>query len=80
MSAILTRLDVAVLIGALGAITELSSDVYGVLTFGPAFLFSFLHFTAGFQRLDASAVTHPPGRLRLRPQFMALDEMYPKAA
>ena len=58
-------------------IRELASDVFGLMTFGPAFLFAFLHFTAAHQRLDSAGETHPPGRLRLRLQFRLLDKNYP---
>jgi hypothetical protein len=57
-------------------IKELASDVFGLITFGPAFLFAFLRFTAAYQRLDAAAETHPSGRLRLRLQFRLLDRIY----
>jgi hypothetical protein len=51
--------------------------VFGVLSFGPAFLFAFLRFTTSHQRLDSAGETHPPGRLRLKLIFRALDKWFP---
>jgi hypothetical protein len=45
---------------------ELTSDGIAVSLFGPAYFFAFVHFATSFQLLDASSLSHPSSRLRLR--------------
>ena len=58
---------------------ELTSDLFALALFGPAFLFSVIHFTSSFERLDFANDTHPPSRLRLRLLFRFLDILYNRA-
>jgi hypothetical protein len=59
---------------------ELSSDLFGFMLFGPAFLFSLVHFLCSFVRLDSASESHPPPRLRLQLLFRLLDQLYPKTS
>lgn len=58
---------------------ELTSDLFALSLFGPAFLFSVIYFTCSFERLDFASDTHPPSRLRLRLLFRFLDILYTQA-
>lgn len=58
-------------------IQELASDLFGLLCFGPAYLYAFIHFFSSAFRLDAASATHPPTRLRLKSLFKLLDAGYP---
>ncbi len=57
---------------------ELTSDLFALALFGPAFLFSVIYFTCSFTRLDSSSDSHPPARLRLKLLFRFLDLLYTK--
>lgn len=55
---------------------ELTSDLFALALFGPAFIFSVIYFTCSFERLDFASDTHPPSRLRLNLLFRLLDILY----
>lgn len=55
---------------------ELTSDLFALALFGPAFLFSVIYFTCSFNRLDSASDSHPPPRLRLNLLFRFLDLLY----
>ena len=47
-------------------LSELTSDAFGLVLFGPAFFFAHAEFLISVMRLDRASRTHPPPRLRLR--------------
>lgn len=46
-------------------VTELTCDVLGVMIFGPAYFFAFIHLFSTLAMLDEASQSHPPPRLRV---------------
>jgi hypothetical protein len=47
-------------------VAELACDVLGVMIFGPAYFFAFIHLYSTLAMLDEASESHPPPRLRIR--------------
>jgi len=60
-----------------GWIQELGADIFGLLLFGPAYLFACVHFSLATGTLDNVSISHPANRLRLKVLFETLDARYP---
>lgn len=57
-------------------IQEIGADIFGLLLFGPAYLFASIHFFLITGTLDNASISHPPNRLRLRVLFETLSKDY----
>lgn len=60
-------------------VQELCADAFGMMLFGPAYYFAFIHFMLGFLPLDRVSDSHPAPRLRLHLMSRILAARYGEA-
>jgi len=58
-------------------VEEIGSDMFGFMTFGPAYVLAFIYFCSSVFRLNSASESHPPPRFRIKTLLDRMEVEFP---